>query len=86
MVDHMAVMFVFWPTCDFSLVVIVVTCCRFLDDNGHFVFNDGRTNWPEDASGGKFFRWRVACRSSMQLGSVLQVTTAGNRIVYLMCA
>jgi hypothetical protein len=65
--------------------VIVVTVLRFLDDNGHFVFNDGRTHWPEDASGGKFFRWRVACRSSMQLGSVLQVTTAGNRIVYLMC-
>ncbi len=46
---------------------------RHFDEYGHFVFNNGGCQWPEGTEGGTFFRWRVTCRGSMQLGRVLEV-------------
>jgi len=55
-VHHLAVVVVFGRNADaVAFASSVDGFVRFLDDNGHFVFNDGRTNWPEDAVAASFF-------------------------------
>jgi hypothetical protein len=54
----------------------MLTITRYIDDSGHFVFNDRGCEWPEGAGGGMFFRWMISCRKGVQLGSVLKVSSA----------